>query len=91
MVTSCGSNGFYIVNKQCMYYGKRISNPPKFNYKNINLTTTDSKIYLNGYEYFPKQDSLIVSIVIVGFFNEQKEYLVSLQYSTNNLINVFIL
>lgn len=56
MTTSCGSNGFYIVNKQCMYYGKRISNPPKFNHKTINLTTADSKVYLNGYEYFPKQD-----------------------------------
>lgn len=59
MTTSCGSNGFYIVNKQCMYYGKRISNPPKFNHKSINLTTTDTKIYLNGYEYFPKQDKWI--------------------------------
>lgn len=56
MITSCGSNGFYIVNKQCMYDGKRISNPPKFNTKHINLTTIDDKIYLNGYQYFPKQD-----------------------------------
>ena len=53
MVTSCGSNGFYIVNNHCMYYGKQIPNPPKFNKNTINLTTTDNKVYLNGYEYFP--------------------------------------
>jgi hypothetical protein len=55
MTTSCGSNGFYIVNKQCMYYGKRIPNPPHFKYSSINLTTTDNGVYLNGWEYFPKQ------------------------------------
>ncbi len=55
MVTSCYNNGFYIVNKQCMYNGKKIPNPPRFNKSSINLTTIDNKVYLNGYEYFPKQ------------------------------------
>ena len=55
MVTSCYSNGFYIVNKQCMYNGKKIPNPPRFNKSSINLTTIDNKVYLNGYEYFHKQ------------------------------------
>ena len=53
MTTSCGSNGFYINGNQCMYYGKKIPNPPKFNKNNINLATIDNKVYLNGWEYFP--------------------------------------
>ena len=55
MVTSCGSNGFYIVNSHCMYYGKQIPNPPRFNKNYINLATIGDKIYLNGYEYFPEK------------------------------------
>lgn len=55
MITYCGSSEFYIVNKQCMYCGKKIPNPPLFNVSSTNLTTIDNKIYLNGYEYFPKQ------------------------------------
>lgn len=53
MTNSCGSNGFYVIGNQCMYYGKPIPNPPKFNKNNINLATINNKIYLNGYEYFP--------------------------------------
>jgi hypothetical protein len=55
MATSWGSNGFYIVNGKCMYYGQRIPSPPRFNKNSINVTTIDNKLYLNGYEYFPKQ------------------------------------
>lgn len=55
MVSSCGSNGFYIVNNRCMYYGKQIPNPPRFNKNRVNVTTINNKIYLNGYEYFPKE------------------------------------
>lgn len=55
MATSCGSNGFYIVNNHCSYYGKQIPNPPRFNKNNINLATINNKVYLNGYEYFPKE------------------------------------
>lgn len=56
MGNSCASNGFYICNGSCFYKGVKISNPPKFNSNNsINLTTTNDKVYLNGYEYFPKQ------------------------------------
>lgn len=56
MGNSCGSNGFYICNGNCHYKGVKISNPPRFNPNHsINLTTTDYKIYLNGYEYLPKQ------------------------------------
>ena len=55
MANSCGSNGFYICNGNCHYNGVRISNPPNFKDNSINLTTTNYKVYLNGYEYFPKQ------------------------------------
>jgi hypothetical protein len=54
MTNSCGSNGFYINGNQCMYYGKKIPNPPRFNKNNINLATINNKVYLNGFEYFPK-------------------------------------
>jgi hypothetical protein len=52
MVNCCSSNGFYVYNGHCRYWGKDIPNPPKFNPNNINLTTKNNKIYLNGYEYF---------------------------------------
>ncbi len=55
MATTWGSNGFYICKGNCMYYGERIPNPPRFNTDSINVSTINNKIYLNGYEYFPKQ------------------------------------
>ena len=55
MANSYGCNGFYIVHGNCMYFGERIPNPPKFNSNSINVTTNNNKIYLNGYEYIPKQ------------------------------------
>ena len=56
MINSYGTNEFYICNGNCHYKGVKISNPPRFNSNNsINLTTTNNKVYLNGYEYFPKQ------------------------------------
>lgn len=59
MVSSCGSNGFYIVGNQCMYYGKQIPNPPRFNKSSINLTTTVNKVYLNGYEWLSKKQKWV--------------------------------
>ena len=59
MVSSCGSNGFYIIGNRCMYYGKQIPSPPRFNKSSINLTTIDNKVYLNGYEWFPKKQTWV--------------------------------
>ena len=63
MVNSWGSNGFYIVGNQCMYYSNIIPNPPKFNKNSINVTTLNNKIYLNGYEYFPDKQKWKRTIV----------------------------
>ena len=55
MATSWGSNGFYIVNGRCFYYGERIPDPPKFNKNSINVSTINDKLYLNGYEWKQEQ------------------------------------
>jgi hypothetical protein len=54
MANSCGSIGFYIFNGHCIYNGKRVPDPPRFNKNSVNLTTTNNKVYLNGYEFFPE-------------------------------------
>ena len=55
MVTSGGSKGFYVVGDRYYYNGDRIPTPPSFNKHSVNITTINDKIYVNGYEYFPKQ------------------------------------
>lgn len=55
MITTCESDGFCIVGSRCMYYGNLIPRPPRFNHNKVKLVTINNKIYLNGYEYFPKE------------------------------------
>lgn len=52
----CGSGGFYVYNSHCRYWGKPIPNPPKFNENKVNLTIINNRVYLNGYEYFPREN-----------------------------------
>jgi len=68
MAYSHGCNGFYIANNQCMYNGKKIPNPPRFNKNRLNLTTINDKLYLNGYEYFPKKHKWKITIKSIWHF-----------------------
>jgi hypothetical protein len=68
MVNSCGSNGFYIVNSRCMYNGRLIPSPPRFDKNRVKVTTINNKIYLNGYEYFPKKREWKVTFKSIWYY-----------------------
>lgn len=68
MVLDCYSDGFYIINNQCRYSGRKIPNPPGFNKSNINLTTINDRVYLNGYEFFPEQDKWKITFRSIWYY-----------------------
>ena len=51
----CPKHSQWIINNEIWIDGKRLSSAPKRKNGKTSSTVIDGKVYVNGYEYFPKQ------------------------------------